>query len=189
MNEQQIRALVQQEIAKNNQMNRFNLTTTPNHAHTGQGQDGPRINQSDVVPGLRCEGSIVMAHQTVYKIGITFNPSAIWVHGNVTGPSGARFMVVGNAQLGPSYYLQPNNATSVITGGPQQKVIQSTTYFGLDSGGAAHTLVDETHIVDVFFSATIFARATVTSYDNRSVTITVDNLVAGWQMNLSWTVT
>lgn len=189
MSDAYIRSIVQQEIAKNNQRNKFNLTTTPQHGHTGKGQDAPRLNQSDIIPGLRCEGSIAMAQATIYKIGITFNPSAIWIHGNVTGASGERFIIVGNAQLGPSFYLQPGNSTSVVTGGPKQTNIQSTTYFGVDSGGAIHTLVDETHIVDVFYAATIHARATIISYDNTAIYVQVNNLSSGWTINLSWTVT
>lgn len=176
-------------------MNRFNLNTSIQHRHTGKGQDAAQINQNDIIPGLRAEGSIVMEQETIYKIGINFNPSAIWVHGNVTGPSGEKFLIVGNAQLGASFYLQPSNSTSVITGGPQQKVIQSTSYFGVDSGGVSHTLVDEGHIVDVFYGGTIKVRATVGDvnqtkiYDNKNIYIFVNTLLSGWTINLSWTVT
>lgn len=193
MNEQQIKQLIQQEIHKNQQAQRFNLNSIPRHTHNGV--DSPPVNQGDIKPGLRAEGSITFARQTVYKIGVNFNPTALWVHGNVTGPLGEKFMIVGNAQIGPSFYLQPSNSNSVVTGGPQQKLIQSNTYFGLDSGGGVHTLVDEGHIVNVFYGGNVLVRATVGDasqnhiYDNKSISIYVDTLTTGWAINISWTVT
>lgn len=193
MTEGQIRQLIQQELAKDKQRNSFNMTTTPSHRHTGKGQDGPQILSSDILPGQRAEGSILMSTQTTYKIGLTFNPTAVWIHGNVTGPSGAKFFVTGNAQLGPSFYLQPGSATSVVTGGPKQSIIQSTTYFGVDLSGGFHTLVDEGHIVDIFYSNTLFVRGTITEFGSNYLTISFTGgtnvLTTGWAVNLSWTVT
>ncbi len=184
---QEIQDYVKQQIQSAASNTRFQLSGVTRHIHNGT--DSPKITQSNILPGFRTEGSITFAQKTVYKIGITFNPTAIWVHGNVIGNAGERFIVTGNAQLGPSFYLQPSTSTSVLTGGPIQNIIQSTTYYGIDSGGAVHTLVDEGHIVDVFYSATIHARATVIGYDNTAVYVQVDNLDASWVMNLSWTIT
>lgn len=195
MDDSDILELIQSEVHKAQQAGKFNLTTPPNHRHTGRGQDAPRINQADIIPGQRAEGSITMEQETVYKIGVIFNPSAIWVHGNVTGPNGEKFLIVGNAQIGSSFYLQPSNSVSVITGGPQQNIIQSTSYFGVDSGGSFHTLVDEGHIVDIFYGGVLHVRATVGNvnqtkiYDSNNIYVFVNTLVSGWTINLSWTVT
>lgn len=187
MNDSQIRQLIQQEVHKLQQANKFNAQPIPRHTHNGS--DSPPVNQSDIVPGLSIEGSITFAQQTTYKIGITFNPSVVLIHGNVIGPSGERFIITGNARIGNSFYLQPSNSVSVVTGGPQQTVIQSNTYFGADSGGALHTLVDEGHIINVFYSGTVFFRATITKYSNRALYVQVDTLVSGWEANISWTIT
>lgn len=194
LTEQQVRQMIQQEMAKSNQAGVFSMSPISSHTHTGKGQDGPQINQNDILPGLRTEGSIKMIRQTTYLIGINFNPTAIWIHGNVVGASGEKFMVVGNAQLGQSFYLQPSNSNSVVTGGPLQKVIQSNTYFGGTSGagGVLHTLVDEGHIINVSGYPTkndIYVRATITGFDNKGIYISVDTLSSGWEINISWTVT
>lgn len=187
LNEQQIRSLVQDEIRKTNGANRFQLSSIPRHIHNGT--DSPKITQSNVLLGFRAEGRITFAQQTQYRIGITFNPTAIYLQGNVIGNAGERFIIVGNAQLGASFYMQPGTTTSVITGGPVQSLIQSTTYFGVDSGGAFHTVADEGHIVDVEYPlATVHARATITKFDSTAVYVQVDTLAAGWTMNLSWTI-
>lgn len=190
MNESQIRNLIRQEMASANSGARFaGVTPNNNHAHTGL--DSPQISQNNILPGNSVEGSITFAQaQTTYKIGINFNPTSVLVHGNATGPSGAKFMIVGNAQLGPSLYLQPGTTTSVRPGGPPQNIIQSNTYFGLDSGAGVHTLVDEGHIANVEFpKGTIFARATITGYDSKNILLYTDVLLSGWQFNLSLTIT
>lgn len=187
LTESQVRSIVRQEMMSASSGARFaGVTPNNNHAHTGL--DAPQISQNNILPGNSVEGSIAFAQQTTYKIGINFNPTAVWVHGNVVGNLGERFMVTGNAQLGPSLYLQPGSTTSVRPGGPPQDIIQSTTYFGVDSGGAFHTLVDEGHIVDIFYS-TVRARATIIGYDSKNIIIQVDTLASGWTINLSLTIT
>lgn len=191
LSESQIRNIVRQEMATQQNGSRFGITPTSNHAHTGL--DSPQINQNNILPGNSVEGSIMFAQaQTTYKIGINFNPTSILVHGNAVGPGGT-FMIVGNAQLGPSLYLQPGTSTSVRPGGPPQNIIQSNTYFGLDSGGVAHTLIDEEHIANVNYKVsgvnTFFVRATITGYDSKNVFLYTDTLASGWALNLSFTIT
>lgn len=186
-NSDQIRQIVREELNKQGLKSRFNIVPTNRHVHNGN--DSAKVSQGNIIPNTRLEGSITFAQVTVYKIGIIFNPTAVWVHGNVTGSNGEKFIVTGNAQLGPSYYLQPSNTVSVVTGGPLQNIVQSTTYYGVDSGSAAHTLVDEGHIVDIFYGGNIHARATIIDFDSSAIYIQVDNLDSGWEMNLSLTVT
>lgn len=188
MNDNSIRQIIQQEIYKARQMGSFNLQNVNRHEHNRISSNP--INQSNIIPGLKAEGRISFAQKTTYKIGLTFNPNAIFIQGNVTGASGEKFVIVANAQFGPSYYMQPQSTTSVVIGGPQQNILQSTTYFGVDSGGGAHTVADEGHIVDVEYPlSTIHARATITKYDNSAIYVNIDNLDSGWQITLSFTVT
>lgn len=192
MNDNSIRQLIQQEIYKARQMGSFNLQNVNRHEHNRISSNP--INQSNIIPGLKAEGSIKFAQQTTYTIGLTFNPSAIFVQGNVIGTGGAKFFVTGNAQFGPSYYMQPESNTSVVIGGPQQNILQSTAYFGLDSASSPHALVGEGHIVDVSGfpnppGTAIYARATITKYSSNAIYVNIDNLASGWEMNLSFTVT
>lgn len=186
-NDSQIRAIVQQEVARIQQSQRFNLTNTSRHQHTTT--DIAPISANDITPGNSVTGSITFAQQTTYNIGVNFNPSTVVVNGNVIGPSNQRFLTVGTAKFGPSLYLQPNTSTSVKAGGVPETIIQCCSYFGAESsGGAMHTLVDEGHIVDIEYSGTIFARATITGYSNQGIILVVDDLVSGWSMNLNLTI-
>jgi hypothetical protein len=183
---QEIQDYVKQQIQTAAADTRFQLAGVTRHVHNGT--DSPKITQSNVLPGFSSEGSIEFAQTTTYKIGITFNPTTVQVHGNVIGASGEKFLIVGNAKLGPSSYMQPGTTTSVIAGPHVEKIIQSTSYFGADSAGTLHTLVDEGHIVDVFYAATVHARATIVNYDSNAVYVQVDTLASGWTINLSWTI-
>lgn len=187
MTDQAIKQLIQSEIYKARQTGAFNLQTINRHEHNNVSSNP--INQGDTTPGFKAEGRISFDQTTTYKIGLTFNPHSIAIQGNVTGASGEKFIVVSNAQFGPSFYMQPQSTTSVVIGGPQQTILQSTTYFGSD-GSNFHTVADEGHIVDVEYPLnTIHARATITKYDNTGFYVTVDDLDANWEITLSFTVT
>lgn len=190
MNDAQIRQLIQSEIMKANQAGKFNLNVTPAHTHTGKGGDAPQINQSDILPGQRVSGNITMAQQTTYTIGTIFRPTTIWFYGNVTDlTDGIRATVVGSAYIGPSYYLQPGTSTSVITGGPQQQIIQSSQYLGVQ-GTTAHTIAGEGHIIDVGWpdGGTLVARATVTDVGANYIKVTVNNLATNWSIVGNWVI-
>lgn len=182
----EIQQIIQQEMAKNSQKNRFNLNTNPRHQHTKN--DVAPISQNDITPGNSTTGTITFAQATTYNIGVNFNPTTVLVHGNVTGASGEKFMTVGSAQFGPSFYLQPGTSTSVVIGGQPETIIQSSTYFGTD-GTFFHTVAGEEHIVDVEYPlGTIHARATIIGYSNKGVIVQVNTLSSGWTMNLNFTI-
>lgn len=188
MTPQEVQQMIQQELYKYQQASRFNLAKVANHKHTGKGTDAPRISSNNILPGLRAEGRISFDQATTYKVGLTFNPSSVFIQGNVTGASGERFIIVANAQFGQGYYMQPQSTTSTVIGGRPQTIIQSSTYFGTD-GGSFHTVADEGHIVDVEYPLdTIHARATITNFDNTGMYVTVDTLDLGWGITLSFTV-
>lgn len=191
MTPQQVQQMIRQEIAKHNQAARFKMNIIPQHRHTGKGTDAPRINQGDIIPSQRVSGNITMGQQTTYTIGTIFNPSSIWFYGLATDlTDGIRAHVVGNAQLGPSFYLQPGTSTSVVTGGTPQNIIQSSSYLAVQ-GMAAHALAGEEHIIDVTWpdAATLVARATVISFGGNSVKINVDNLAANWSIQGNFVIT
>lgn len=214
MNEQQIRALVQQEIAKNNQMNRFNLTTTPNHAHTGKGQDGQKINSSDIIPGNTARGLITFATSTKYTLKVNFNPTSLFVYGNAVHQTGStidiRAFIIGDAKFAPSSYLQAPKGSSAFnnmsTGGPlytgnplpnvasngtyNNTIIQSSAYFSV-SGNASpsgpHAGADQFHLVLVDFSG-VLAAADVISFSKNAIVISAV-LAAGWSINANYIIT
>lgn len=189
MNDSQIRQLIRSEIYRSRQVGSFNLQSVNRHEHNGVSSNP--INQSDIVPGLKVEGRVSFAQQTTYTIGLNFNPSSVAIQGIVTGSSlpQEKFIIVANAQFGPSYYMQPQSITSTVIGGPQQSIIQSSTYWGTDSGGGTHLVADEGHICDVEYGGSIHARATIISYNSSALMVTVDNLDSGWEITLSFTVT
>lgn len=185
MNEQQIKALIQQEIHKNQQIGKFGMYAVSRHVHNGI--DSPSINQDNIIPGNSTAGNISFDQVTTYNIGTNFNPSNVLLHGNVTGSSVQKFFTIGNAKFGPSSYLQPVSTTSVAPGGTSGNIVQCSSYFGTDNGNV-HLLASEEHVVDIFYSGTLFARATITGYSNKGIILVVDTLASGWEINLSWLI-
>lgn len=180
----QVQSMIRQEMAKSSQASRFNLTDIQRHQHSKN--DVAPVNQNDIAPGNSTTGTVTFAQATTYNIGVNFNPTRVDVQGNVTGALGEKFLVVGVAKFGPSFYLQPGTTTSVVIGGQPESIVQSCCYIG-GTGGALHTVADQGHIVDVEYSG-IHARATIQSYSSRGIIVKVDNLDSGWAMNLNWTI-
>ena len=109
-----------------------------------------------------------------------------------TNPIAVRAHVIGNAQLGPSFYFQPNTTTSVVPSKTVGNMIQSSTMFLIDSTDPANLVVraiaDEGNIVDVEYSVDygtsisgIVARATIKSFSTNSILIQTV-LATGWQI-------
>jgi hypothetical protein len=88
---------------------------------------------------------------------------------------------IGNAQIGETFYFQPDTSTSVKVGGTKQKIIQSSSMFLVDSNTEPATgvpivraITDEGHLVDVEYGG-IKARITIlcsekTGYTNLALT-------------------
>lgn len=203
MNETDIRRIVQEELRRSNAGSRFGVANIPNHRHNGV--DSLQISQSDILPSTSVSGSITFAQQTTYTLHLNASstPSSILCTGNATDGT-QKYMFVGTAQLGPSFYFQPQTDTSVVPGGPQYPFrdpnhpeygtnipMQSCSYYGQESaGGAVHTLVGNFHIIDIQFpSGTSHARATVTDFSRSSITVVVDALDGGWKINANFVVT
>ena len=182
MNEQDIRRIVQDEMSRNY---RSGNPLVPPHQHNRV--DNLPISQVNVIPGIRTSGSITFAHIGDYtlNIGVNPNPTLILCYGiviNAKPPTQTRrVFTFGSAQLGPSYSLQPQSADSVKTGGPLQSLIQSSSYISVDNTGNVKALTDGFHLVDVEDS-TIHARLSLKSYNQNSITLTVDYLDADWEI-------
>lgn len=169
-----------------------------NHDHDGT--ITPNISQSDITPSIRASGNITMSTDgRTYSLGLISNPTSILFYGVAThttaGTIDIRAFLIGNAQLGKSFYFQPKTPSSVTAGGLPEVIIQSSTYFGVtgSNAGAAsavHALADEEHLVDVEYPAkgTIVARATVTLFTVDHVEVQV-SLADGWAIQGNFVVT
>lgn len=107
-----------------------------------------------------------------------------------TAPIGVRAQCVGNAQLGKSFYFQPDTTTSVKIAGPIQNSIESSTTFLIDSTETTQVIratVDEGHLVDVEYPGVV-ARATILSFSNRSIIVDV-TVAPGWSIIGNYVVT
>jgi hypothetical protein len=115
---------------------------------------------------------------------------------NVSVSNTRRSLVVGDAFLGPSFYLQPDTDSMVTVGGLPEPVVQSSSFILInDSGSGPVTLasVSEGHIVSVVYPTVndIVARATIPDLgsfganDNpiSAGTLSIDvELAAGWSI-------
>lgn len=202
MDEAKIRQIVQQEIAKQNNKSRFGIQSIPNHKHDGV--DSLQIKQDNIIPSVSVSGRITFAQETDYTVNLnsSFTPSFVNLYGIAydTGASGVRCMIQGTANLGPSFYLQPNTGTSVITGDVQYPFVdpnlgvtvplQSSSYIWVDNGSTTfHGQPGEGHIVDVQWSGTIYARATITDFSKSAVVFNVSTLASGWEIYANLVIT
>lgn len=201
MDENRIRQIIRQEMESARSTGRFGMNMTPTHYHTGLGGDGPRLSQDNIIPSVSVSGNITFSQVATYTINLnsSFTPSRIMAYGNVVGDAAQRYFSFGSANLTPSFYLQPENSTSVKTGTIQYPFVdpvlkltvplQSSAYFGAESnGGAMHTLSGEGHIVNIFYGAAVHARATVTKFSRSKIEIVVSSLDANWDINMNYVI-
>ncbi len=213
MDEQKIRRIIRDEIARTNQSSRFNLESISNHAHTGT-DSSPRIRQEDVIPSTSVVGSIEFSQQTTYTINLnaSFTPSNVLAYGVVTGTyngNAIRALTTGSAQLTPTFYLQPATDTSVVVGGPQYPFptqqpdgssptvpAQSSSYISVSRGSDSDLFagISEDHIVDLVYPNPssvddIRARVTVLGFSRNSIIVSVPYLENGWTIFLNFVIT
>lgn len=177
---EQIQAMVQKEIEVQfpklyqQYADKYGVASVPLHTHNGF--DSPKVNAWDLTHSQAASGSITMATNgqryeiglNIAKSGTSFAPSQIRFNGIAikgSGATGIRALVVGDAFIGPSYYLQPLSSSSVTIGGPAQVCVQSSSYILVNDSGAGNptaALASEGHIVSVEFpGGTVVARATI----------------------------
>jgi len=204
MDENRIRQIVNEEIRKNESGSRFGLKSIPNHSHNGV--DSLRIKEDNLIQSVSVSGNITFSSSDEYTIYLnsSFTPSSILAYGNIVGSGDELYMSIGSANLVPSFYLQPDTTRTVVTGNIQYPFIdpnldpvttvplQSSCYFGADDTtgnvGGIHTLSSEGHIVNVFYSSTIFARATVTTFSKDYIKFQT-TIASGWSMNINYVIT
>lgn len=147
-----------------------------------------------------------MASEAIYTLYINAaaTPHSILCTGNVIGAATERYTFTGTAQLGPSFYFQPLDNRSVIASGKQYPFtdpnnpnygtnipMQSTSYWGSESNtGARHTLAGNFHIIDIQYPVgTSHARATIIDFSKTAITVAVETLDSGWEINANFVIT
>lgn len=121
---------------------------------------------------------------------------------SASSSASTRAMIIGSANLGPSFYFQPDSATSVKTGNIEYPFIdpninggttvplQSSMYFlATNTSTTFRGQPGEGHIVDVQYSGTIYARATITTFDKTKVVFHVSDLASGWEIYTNIVIT
>ena len=192
MDEAKIRAIVQQEIQRNDSASRFSLNQIPRHTHNGT--DSPNISQSSVVPVTRTIGSITMATNGAdYSLGITFKPTRVDFYGVATNvASGFHVQIIGTCLVGAGNHFQPGTTRYVVTGPITESNVQGCSFMVIRVSGGVTTSVagvSEQAIVDAFYpnNSTTVARATITAVKTDSITVSVV-LAAGWSINGTWVI-
>lgn len=204
MDEKQVRRIVQQEIQKSSKGSQFGVQNVPFHLHNGV--DSPSLKEGNIMPSVSASGSVTFASVAVYTLYINaaFTPRSVFCTGNVIGNTTEKYAFTGTAQLGPSFYLQPQDSRTVIVGGSQYPFtdpnnpsygtnipMQSCSYYGSESNaGARHTLVGNFHIIDIQYpSGTSHARATIIDFSKTAITLAVETLDTGWSINANFVIT
>lgn len=200
---------MENESSISNQIAADSSASSGYHIHNGL--DSPKIPQSSIIPVPRGSGSVKLATDgTEYTINLTGNPTQVLFYGNAVhrtlGAVDIRANLVGSAQLGPSYYFQPKNTSSVSPSNEIGNVIQSGQMFLLDlPGSICLTVATEGHLASVFYpdGATLVARMTIPNpwtvasaafqrstkgYGEGYVLIDVF-LATGWEINGNFVIT
>lgn len=190
MDDKRIRQIVQDEIKRSSNRDRFGYSTIPFHTHNGK--DAPKILEDNLQQNPVILGSIEFSSQADYILNLnsTFTPTEIIAYSNIVGSGGERFVSTGSAYLTPSFYFQPLSNRSVQTGTLQYPFnnypAQTSVYFGTDSGGTRRTVVSEFAIVSVEYPlGTVHAQMKIKDFGRSSVTVEVTVLDAGWTINSS----
>lgn len=145
--------------ARKGQFTSFN---TSRHEHNGS--DSPRVHQWDIIPGTSALGSITMASNQRYTLGLTFNPTQLLFFGVAVGATnGERVQIAAAAKFGQTYYFTPESSSSVTQGGTEYNVVQGGSWLWTDNGTTTfRSRAIEGHLVNIDSDgSTIVARATI----------------------------
>ena len=207
-----VRRIVREEMDRKSNQSRFQLNSIPQHTHNGV--DSPLLKEENIIPSVSVSGSVTMTSIGIYTLNLnaSFTPKHIMAYGNAFNAvppdySGltVRAMSVGSANLTPSFYFQPNDSQSVVTGNIQYPFpteqpdgtymnvpVQSSVYLATIQGGspAARSLSSEGHIASVEYpGGTIHARVTVVGFDKNAVYLSVPYLDSGWSITINYIIT
>lgn len=120
---------------------------------------------------------------------------------SVSQTNDIRAHCIGSANLGPSYFFEPVDSSTVAPSNTVGNVIQSSSNLlinGSGTGPATQTISDEGHLISVQFSGVIVARATIPNpwtgpnlvnngYGTGYFLLDVE-LTDGWQINGNFVV-
>lgn len=171
---------------------RYGVATVPTHTHTGV--DANRINQKDIIQGLKYTALIVLDATETITIGGIFNPTRISFQGfaanNADGsPATKRAIINGEVNFGTCAKVVDTEPPLVIsTSGPGKPFMQSSNYMYIDSSDLTKTRVGTTtdagndsggfFVYSLDDTSTPFAVVQVASYNNQLGVVTLDVLVA-----------
>ena len=120
MDEQAVRKIVHEELLA--QAYNSGSPIVPIHNHDGN--NSPKVNEKNLLAGIRFNGTIDMTQNAVYTFPITGIPKNIDFYGGALG-GGNHAMIVGNAKLGgTNLQWQPGTSTSVTTNGINEGIMQ-----------------------------------------------------------------
>jgi len=206
MNDQQIRKIVREELARSNASSRFQLNTIPQHTHNGT--DSPQIKAENIIPSTSVVGTVTIDSATTHTLNLDaqFTPKSIQVNGIFTGTysgNAVRGQFIGNAQLTPTFYFTDNSASGDVNVYEQDiqfpfngKPAQQSSFLWITRGGTSDYFagVSSDHLVSLFYgtdpsTSDDVARVTVTDFSKTSITLDVPILSSGWTLYLNFTIT
>lgn len=183
------------------------LDQVPRHKHDGN--DSPKINQSDIVPGTVYGGSIPMTQGTIgtgnaitwanYTIPIPVSAKEVKFYGgalNTTASPAIHAYITGSAILGIGYQFQPVTSSSVRAGNIQQNIFQGSSGLVMTNGaggtgaGSTSIICNSSNYIALAFNAStgaIFAVARVYSYTNTQM-IVQTAFAANWSLSGVWII-
>ena len=182
--EEQLRRLIQDELRVNANSG---SPIVPRHNHDGN--NSQKVKQTDLIPGIRINGTIDMTQNAVYTLPIAGNLASVTFYGGAIGPAGTHAYISGNCQLGVGQQWQPGTGTSVTNNNVQENNIQGSAAIVTTTIPSSYIVNSQGHIAYVTDNtlSNILAMATITRYDNSTLYITV-KLASGWSLHGFWLV-
>ena len=149
MKEEDIKNLIQSELANNRQQNQF--TVTPTSFHTHNGIDSPRVKQNNIINGTTSAAHLETLTSEIFTLDTIQNITQLTLCGVALNGLGQKASLNGNAQLGKCFLYSPSSISlSEITtnGGSYEPFLQTFS---------------ETYIDTSFTTAVIGATTVLTS--------------------------
>ncbi len=153
---QEIQDYVKQQIQQFSSNTRFQLAGVTRHVHNGT--DTPKITQSNVLPGIRANGTITFAQSTTYGIGVNFNSTQVFFYGNAIRRDYIFTVTAANATAGDTYTNNGatftvlhtiSGGTTLVTVGTGAPAASGTLTKATGSGDATITFASSTHSIEV----------------------------------------
>ena len=181
MDEKRIRRIVQEELQNN--VNR-GVPRVPRHNHDGN--NSPRVDSVNLVYNTKISIEDSYTSSDIITLTGIKNPSMIFLYGTVS-QTGAGAIVNGQAQFGDCQAQSPSSGGLVTS----LDIVQccNVAYFSGSPAGLV-TLETSSGVIAQVFNAvnTELMRATVTNFDDKSVTVNILILTGGLTFNANWMI-